>query len=129
MIRFPVFDPAVRARIRVSEAQVYVAEEQYRVVVIRAFEEVENALTNVSKRREQSTELADRVTTLVKAEQDVREMLDRGLVSYLYMLEGQRSLLDAEQQYLRNRWQILMDTVTLFKAVGGGWPPEQVGSR
>ena len=128
-LRFPVFDPAVRARIRVSEAQVYVAEEQYRVVVIRAFEEVENALTNVSKRREQSTELADRVTTLVKAEQDVREMLDRGLVSYLYMLEGQRSLLDAEQQYLRNRWQILMDTVTLFKAVGGGWPPEQVGSR
>ncbi len=127
-IRFPVFDPAVRAGIRVSEAQVAVAEDQYRAIVIRAFEEVENALTNVAKRKEQSTELQNRVNALNVAEQNVQAKLERGLVSYLEMLEGQRSLLDAEQQYLINRWQILIDTVTLFKAVGGGWPSEQVGS-
>lgn len=127
-VRFPVFDANVRAQIRVSEAQVAVAEDEYRAIVMQAFEEVENALTNVSRRKEQSVELENRKASLDMAEQDVRAQLDLGLVSYLDMLEGQRSLLDAEQQMLVNRWQILMDTVTLYKAVGGGWPREQVGS-
>lgn len=127
-VRFPVFDPAVRARIRVSEAQVGVAEEQYRAIVIRAFEEVENALTNVSKRKEQSVELEKRLHMLTTAEDDIQAQLEFGLVSYVDVLEGQRTRLDAEQQYLLNRWQILIDTVALFKAVGGGWPSEQVGS-
>ena len=127
-VRFPVFDPAVRARIPVSEAQVSVAEEQYRAIVIRAFEEVENALTNVSKRKEQGIELENRLRALTTAEDDIRAQLELGLVAYVDLLEGQRTLLDAEQQYLLNRWQILIDTVTLFKAVGGGWRSEQVGS-
>ena len=127
-LRFPVFDPAVRARIRVSDAQISVAEDQYRATVIRALEEVENALTNITKRKEQNKELEDRLQALRQAETDTRAQLELGLVSYLDMLEGQRSLLDAEQQYLINRWQVLIDTVTLFKAVGGGWSPEQVGA-
>jgi outer membrane protein TolC len=127
-VRFPVFDANVRAQIRVSEAQVTVAEDQYRVIVMRAFEEVENALTNLSGRKKQSIELENRKASLDLAEQDVRAQLELGFVSYLDVLEGQRSLLDAEQNLLVTRWQILMDTVTLYKAVGGGWPEEQVGS-
>lgn len=127
-VRFPVFDASVRAQIRVSEAQVSVAEDEYRAIVVRAFEEVENALTNVFRRKEQSLELENRTISLSLAEESVKAQLDLGLVSYLDMLEGQRSLLDAEQQMLANRWQILIDTVTLYKAVGGGWPREQIGS-
>jgi NodT family efflux transporter outer membrane factor (OMF) lipoprotein len=127
-VRFPVFDANVRAQIRVSDAQVSVAEDEYRVVVMQAFEEVENALTSVSGRKMQSVELEHRRASLATAEQDVQAQLDLGLVSYLDVLEGQRSMLDAEQQLLINRWQTLMDTVALYKAVGGGWPPEDVGS-
>lgn len=127
-VRFPVFDPNVRARIGVSEAQISVAEDQYRATVMRAFEEVENALTNISRRKEQRLELDNRLSSLELAEQDVKAQFDLGMLSYVDMLEGQRSLLDAQQQLLLNRWQILIDTVNLFKALGGGWPSEQVGS-
>ncbi|MGD8957990.1 MAG: efflux transporter outer membrane subunit, partial [Chromatiaceae bacterium] len=43
-IQLPMFDPNVKARIKVSEAEAKVAEEEYRSVVMQAFEEVENAL-------------------------------------------------------------------------------------
>lgn len=55
--------------------------------------------------------------------------LEMGLISQLDMLEQQRTLLDAEQAVLSNRWQLLNDTVALFKAVGGGWDREQFASR
>lgn len=127
-VRFPVFDANVRAQIRVSDAQVTVAEDEYRAIVMQAFEEVENALTSVSGRKKQSVELENRTASLELAEQDMQAQLELGLVSYLDVLEGQRSLLDAEQQQLMNRWQILMDTVALYRALGGGWPKEEVGA-
>jgi outer membrane protein TolC len=48
------------------------------------------------------------------------------MVSQLEVFEVERSTLDAEQQMLANHWQVLNDTVALFKALGGGWPPETV---
>lgn len=127
-IRFPVFDPAVRARIRVSEAEIVVAEEEYRATVIRALEEVENALANISMRKEQVEEREVQLQRLRQVETDTHAQLELGMLSYLDVLVRQRDLLDAEQQYLINRWQVLIDTVTLFKAVGGGWSPEIVGA-
>jgi len=126
-IHFPIFDPQVRARIRLSEAKITTAEEEYRTSVMHAFEEVENALTNVSRRKEQLVELEKRRVALEQAQQNLEATLRIGEISYLEMLEGQRSLLDAEQQVLMTRWQILIDTVSLFKALGGGWPAEQTG--
>jgi outer membrane protein TolC len=56
------------------------------------------------------------------AEQEF-EKLKLGLSSQLDILEAERSLQEAEQKLLANQWQILSDTVSLFKAVGGGWAP------
>ncbi len=128
VLEFPVFDPNVRARIPVSEAQVEVAEQEYRTVVMRAFEEVENALVTLSSRREQQADLEQRRTDLEFVAEQFDERLRLGLISQLDVLEASRALLDAEQKLLANQWQILSDTVSLFKAVGGGWPPENADS-
>ncbi len=128
VVQFPVFDPNVRANIRVSEAQVKVAEQQYRSTVIRAFEEVENALVNLNSRHTQRSELEARKGNLlaVAAQQD--KQLQLGLTSQLEILQSERDLLLAEQDLLENRWQILSDTVSLYKAIGGGWQREDFGS-
>jgi outer membrane protein TolC len=42
------------------------------------------------------------------------------------VFETERSLLSAQLALLANQQQILSDTVTLYKAVGGGWPPVEV---
>ena len=56
--------------------------------------------------------------------QDAR--LREGLVSQLEVFDTERSLLGAQQEILSTYQQLLTDTVTLYKALGGGW---DVGRR
>lgn len=124
VVQFPVFDPNVRARIRTSEAQVRVAEQEYRAAVLRAFEEVESVLINLHSRRQQRAELVARFEKLEDVHRLTRRQLELGLLSHLDVLEQERSVLAAQQAVIANEWQVLSDTVALFKALGGGWPPE-----
>ncbi len=127
LLSFPVFDPNVQAQIKVSAAQTKVAEEEYRRSVFNAFEEVENALTNLSARKAQAEELASRREKLTTVSDQMHAQLEEGLVSQLEVFEVERTLLSAEQEMLANHWQILTDTIILYKALGGGWPKEVVG--
>ena len=127
LLSFPVFDPNVQAQIKVSAAQAKVAEEEYRRTVFNAFEEVENALTNLSAHEAQKQELASRREKLATVSDQIHAQLKEGLVSQLEVLEVERTLLSAEQEMLANHWQILSDTIILYKALGGGWPKEVVG--
>ena len=51
-----------------------------------------------------------------------------GLVSQLEVFETERSLLAAELALLASHQQVLADTVTLYKALGGGWAPVEVAN-
>jgi multidrug efflux system outer membrane protein len=129
LLSFPVFDPNVRAQIKVSVAQTKVAEEEYRRSVFNAFEEVENALANLSAHEAQKQALASRREKLATVSDQIHAQLQEGLVSQLEVLEVERTLLSAEQELLANHWQILSDTIILYKALGGGWPTVVVGQR
>ena len=121
-INIPLLDPGVKARVKTTEAQVRVVEEQYRKTVITAFEEVENALVNLDAHKKQRIELTQQIGHLQTVEQQVEGQLREGLVSQLDVFESQRSLLAAQLALLANHQQILSDTVTFYKALGGGWP-------
>jgi NodT family efflux transporter outer membrane factor (OMF) lipoprotein len=125
-INFPIFDPAVKARIKTSKANNEVAEQQYRKVVMDAFEEVENALVNLDAHRRQRVELQQQAERLGLVAATVEAQLKEGVVSQLEVFEAERSLLGAQLALLANHQQILADTVTLYKALGGGWPPVDV---
>jgi NodT family efflux transporter outer membrane factor (OMF) lipoprotein len=126
-INFPIFDPGVKAHVKTSEAQTRVAEQQYRRTVIGAFEEVENALVNLDAHRKQREQLQQQVDQLAQVGAQVDAQLKEGLVSQLEVFENERSLLAAQLALLANHQQILSDTVTLYKTLGGGWPPVEVG--
>jgi len=125
-INFPVFDPAVKARLKTSEARTEVAEQEYRRVVIGAFEEVENALVNLDAHRRQRVELKQQSARLGIVAAQVEAQLKEGMVSQLEVFEAERSLLASRLALLANQQQVLSDTVTLYKALGGGWPATDV---
>jgi NodT family efflux transporter outer membrane factor (OMF) lipoprotein len=127
-INIPLFDPSVKARVKTSEAQTRVAEEQYRRAVIGAFEEVENALVNLDSHKKQRTELQQQMEQLNTVAAQVEGQLREGVISQLEVFETERSLLSTQLALLANHQQILSDTVTLYKALGGGWPPVEVGN-
>ncbi len=128
-VSIPIFDPGVNARYKVSQAQSRLAEEEYRAAVMRAFEEVEGALTNLANHKLQQETLAEQERNLNIVAQQTRAKLAEGMTTQLEVFESERSLLAAKQQLLSNQRLVLSDTVALYIALGGGWPKHQVFSE
>jgi outer membrane protein, multidrug efflux system len=132
IIDLPAFNPGIKAHVRTSEAQIKVAEEGYRSTVIAAFQEVENALVNLESHKQQKEELQKQVDQLQVVSDQTKAQLEIGIASQLDVFENERSLLTAQLALLGSHEQVLSDTVTLYKALGGGWaqaPVEVVGAR
>ncbi len=125
-INLPIFDPSLDLEIQRTQVDQQIAEEEYRKTVIRAFEEVENALVNLANRKQQLQELEQQLNDLRIVSNQVNAQLQAGLVSQLEVFESERTLLSTEQTLLEIKHQRLQDTVTLYKALGGGWPRETV---
>jgi outer membrane protein, multidrug efflux system len=127
-INIPALNPGVRAHVKTTEAQIKVAEEDYRRTVIAAFQEVENALVNLEahqRQREASQKEVDQ-RQLVSAQNETQ--LEEGVKSQLEVLQDERDLLNAQLALLAIHAQALCDTVTLYKALGGGWASMQVAN-
>ncbi len=125
-INIPALNPGIRAHVKTTEAQIKVAEEDYRRTVIAAFEEVEDALVNLEAHRRQKEELQKQVDQLQLVSAQTEAQLEVGVLSQLDVFENERSLLTAQLALLASHEQVLSDTVTLYKALGGGWAPVEV---
>lgn len=101
-----------------------IAEENklnYQKTIIKAFTEVENALVTVKTYNEEwnaakrQTESARIYLKLSQAR------YDNGYVSYLEVLDAERSLFDSELNLSQLSEQKLSAVMYLYKALGGGW--------
>lgn len=127
-LNIPALNPSVRAHVKTTEAQIKVAEEGYRSTVIAAYGEVENTLVNLDAHRRQADELQKQVDQLQLVSAQTQSQLEIGVVSQLDVFENERSLLTAQLALLDSQEQLLSDTVTLYKALGGGWTPVAVAN-
>ncbi|MFL6601492.1 MAG: efflux transporter outer membrane subunit [Steroidobacteraceae bacterium] len=127
-INIPAFNPSIRAHAKTTEAQIKVAEEEYRRTVMAAFEEVEDALVNLEAHRRQKEELQKQVDQLQVVSAQTAAQLEIGVVSQLDVFENERSLLTAQLALLASHQQVLSDTVTLYKALGGGWTRVEIAN-
>lgn len=120
-LQIPIFDASVRARLRTSTASARTREAEYRRVVLLAFQEVESALVNIASRRQQKQAVEAELANLKQVARQTRAQLKLGLVNQLEVLESERRLLSVDQSLLDIHRNLLSDTVTLYKALGGGW--------
>jgi len=127
-INIPALNPGIKAHVKTTEAQIKVAEQQYRRTVMAAFEEVENALVNLDAHKKQHSELQEQTDHLQVVAAQIQAQLREGVVSQLQVFESERSLLAAQLALLANHQQILSDTVTLYKALGGVWSDVSVSN-
>lgn len=121
-----MFDREVGVNIKSSEVTLKASRVQYRQSVLTAFEEVEVALLNLRSRKEQMALLREQIKVLTTVRDVNLERVKVGLISQLELFETERSLLSAQQSLLSTYQQLLTDTVVLYIALGGGWPPENV---
>jgi NodT family efflux transporter outer membrane factor (OMF) lipoprotein len=114
----------IRARIDAADARQQQALAAYEKTVLTSLEDVENALVAYSKEQVRldslSRSLAANRTALTLAS----ERYTKGLENFLSVLEAERSLYQAEDQWVESQRAVTQDLVALYKAFGGGWDAE-----
>ena len=118
----PLFDGGKRrGQLQAARAATEEAVERYRLTLLRAFEEVENALAAGFYQAQQQTQIAVAVEALNAAHVQVRRQYEHGQVSLLDVLDAERSLLAVEERALALHRARLDAVLFLYKALGGGW--------
>ncbi len=107
-----------------AEAQARQAVAQYEQAILVAFKEVEDALVAVRTAREQRSAQAEQVESLRSAFRLASLRYQGGLANYLDVLIAQRNLFDAELSLTSTHRLHLVSVVQLYKALGGGWSPQ-----
>lgn len=122
-ILLPLFDAGKgKQQVEMKKAEAEVAANEYSHTVMEAFEEIENALININNRKKQQVILNDRIANLNSIRKQNISKLELGLISQLELLDIEREIYGAQKAMPLLKRYILDDTVTLYKALGGGWP-------
>jgi outer membrane protein TolC len=125
-LRWRLFDfGRVDADIRAAKGKKAEALAAYRLAVLRASEDVEDALTAVVKRDEQATILAGGETSLAKAEVAAEKAYEGGAISLIEVLDANSRLLATRDAKVRAQTESVRATIASFRALGGGWNPDE----
>jgi outer membrane protein, multidrug efflux system len=123
-ISLPIFDGGSRwAGLTVAEVDRDIAVAAYEKAIQTAFREVADAL---ARRGTIDDELAAQqsLTDATAARYRLSQVrYDKGVDSYLAVLDSQRSLYSAQQGLITTRLSRLSNMVTLYKVLGGGDGP------
>ncbi|HSW73236.1 MAG TPA: efflux transporter outer membrane subunit [Chlamydiales bacterium] len=111
---------------RVSEIDAVIAaykaqEGIYRNTILTAFQEVEDALTNIEQQMKQSEQLMISYTASEEVENLSRQRFDRGLVNLLEVYNYEETKLTNARNLMNVIGLRYQSSVQLIKALGGGW--------
>ncbi len=120
-INLPIFDAGRRqANLELAQARQQQAVAQYEKSIQTAFREVADALSARYWLAEQVKVLRATVDAQAERERLARLRYDHGASPFLEVLDAQRDLLEAQQQWVRTRRALLSSQVALYAALGGG---------
>ena len=121
-ITVPIFTAGmISGQVKASEAMQKQALIRYQLAIQQAYREVNNALIDQSKTREQLKAQKRQVETATSYAKLARLKYDNGYTSYLEVLDAERSIFNVQLAYVRTQSSLFKALVSLYKAMGGGW--------
>ena len=118
----PLFNKKINAtRLKVAQAQQEEALINFRNSLLKAGQEVHNALGSYETAVKKIALRQLQLDALVKSVDYTKELLTYGSATYTEVLNAQTSLLSAQLNDINDRLQQLNAGVTLYRALGGGW--------
>jgi multidrug efflux system outer membrane protein len=94
---------------------------RYQQVIQTAFREVNDSLVDQKQTKEQVEALGRRVEALKEYARLARLRYDNGYTGYLEVLDADRNLFAAQVYYAQTMGSLFRSSVSLYKAMGGGW--------
>ena len=123
----PIFNGGrIRQNYDAAVARYDFALAQYQKAALNGYREVADSLVTIQKLAERRAEIETGVEALRDAVQLSRSRYDTGLSSYLEVLIADQQLFAQEIQLAQARGAQLRAVAQLYRALGGGWQPEQV---
>jgi outer membrane protein, multidrug efflux system len=119
-IVMPVFDARTWAAYRVSETEREIALARYERSIQTAFREVADALAHRGTIDEQLAAQQALTEAAAKSYRLSRIRYEKGVDSYLAVLDSQRSLYTAQQGLIITRLARMANLVNLYRVLGGG---------
>jgi NodT family efflux transporter outer membrane factor (OMF) lipoprotein len=125
----PIFDhgklKAQRDEVRARNLELLSA---YRASILAALGDVENALAAIQHLNQTRDYQLESVAQSERAFEGAKARYQTGSVDFLTLLEAQRTLYTARDQYIQYKLARLHALVGLCKALGGGWNQQQAPS-
>lgn len=120
--RWPILDwGRIRSNIRVQDSRTEQALIQFERTVLTSFEEVDNALVDLTSERDRTASLRAAVESSRRAVALAEQQYTSGLRDFLNVLTTQQSQFLAEVQLVESEQRVSTSAIALYKALGGGW--------
>jgi NodT family efflux transporter outer membrane factor (OMF) lipoprotein len=121
-VQWPILNYGrIENNIRVQDARFQQLLVNYQDTVLRAAEEVEDALTGLLNARDSTVFRQNSTDAAVRSTQIALVQYREGAVDYQRVIDTQRSLLQEETALAQARSSIATSFIALYKALGGGW--------
>jgi outer membrane protein, multidrug efflux system len=122
-VSLPIFTAGrIRSNVAVQEARAKQAAAAYQSSVLKALEETQNALVAYANEQDRR----DRLDRAIRAGRTALELAQTqyraGLADFLTVLDAERTVADNEDQLAQSQTATVTNLVSLYKALGGGWP-------
>jgi NodT family efflux transporter outer membrane factor (OMF) lipoprotein len=126
-INAPILDfGALDASIEIADYKAHELAATYKQTILVAVRQVDEANATYRGYRESLRSLDTAIDAARQATKVATERYDRGLTDFLNVLDAERQQFALEQQ----RAEVIRlagdSFVTLYKALGGGWPPNEI---
>lgn len=124
-ISVPIFSAGrIAGEVKTAEADHNQSIALYKKTIVSAFNDTDNAIAQTSKAQEQTSFQLSRTVAIEKALTQSKLRYQVGTISYSDMLLVQQQWLQASQQLIIAKQNALISTISLYKALGGGWSEE-----
>jgi outer membrane protein, multidrug efflux system len=120
----------IRSNIQAEEARTDQAVYQYQQAVLLALEDVENAYVSCREERDRLDFIQESVDAARKTVSQVNTLYENGLVTFLNVLDAERSLAEQEDSLAQSNGRLSRNIVSVYRSLGGGWdePAEDAAS-
>jgi outer membrane protein, multidrug efflux system len=122
LLAMPLFNAGRTQAINdIAESGQKEAVLRYEDAIVRALEDVENALVALDQERQRTQLLQGAAGSAEAALGRAQSLYNRGQIDLLPLLDAQRARLAVRVDANDANTQLLLDSVQLYKALGGGW--------
>jgi len=129
-LRWRLFDfGRINAQIDQAKGQEAEALAAYRLSVLRATEDVENAFSALVNRENQTATLVKGESALASARQSSFIAFRQGTASLIDVLHNDETLLQTSDARAQAQTESARAAVAAFRALGGGWQPSETDKK